>query len=179
MTSLWGMTRSIIKPGSPGFNPKPPHTKNPMVNHLLILLLATLVVHANLISPHWSQNSCQWMMYLNLTYYFSAIDGVSTNISRGRSRENILLMLAKGYLQNTYKYFVEKTEKLDNKHSQPAETVIHSQKIPKRKGMVRTAGGEKEKTRDGSHQQHYLLFESLESPSPPLVPPFHFKERRK
>lgn len=57
--------------------------------------------------------------------------------------KNILLMLAKGYLQNTYKYFVEKTEKLDDKHSQPAETVIHSQKISKRKGMVRIAGGEK------------------------------------
>lgn len=83
-------------------------------------------------------------------------------------------MLAKGYLQNTYKYFIEKTEKLDDKYSQPAETIIHSQKIPKRKGMVGAAGGEKE-MRDGSHQQHYLLFESLESPSPPLVPSFHFK----
>ena len=47
-------------------------------------------------------------------------------------------MLRKGYLQNTYKYFVEKTEKLDDKYSQPAETVIHSQKIPKRK---ETGGG--------------------------------------
>ena len=169
------MTRSIIKPDSPGLKPRPPHTKNLMVNHLLMLLLATLIVYTNLTSPHWSQNSCQWMMYLNLTFYFSAIDGVSTNISRGRSRKNILLMLAKGYLQNTYKYFIEKTEKLDDKYSQPAETVIHSQKIPKRKGMVGAAGGEKEKMRDGSHQQHYLLFESLESPSPPLAPSFHFK----
>ena len=167
--------RSIIKPGSPGFKPKPLHTKNLMVNHLLMLLLATLIVHTNLTSPHWSQNSCQWMMCLNLTYYFSANDGVSTNISRDTSRKNILLVLTKGYLQNTYKYFVEKTEKLDDKYSQHAKTVIHSQKIPKRKEMVGAAGGEKEKMRNGSHQQHYLLFESLESPSPPLVPSFHFK----
>ena len=75
------------------------------------------------------------MMCLNLNYYFSAINGVSTNIFRDRSRKNILLMLTKVYPQNTYKYFAKKTEKLDDKYSQPAKIAIHSQKIPKRKGM--------------------------------------------
>ena len=48
-------------------------------------------------------------------------------------------------------------------------------KYLREKRPVGAAGGEKEKMRNGSHQQHYLLFESLESPSPPLVPSFHFK----
>lgn len=61
---------------------------------------------------------------MNLNYYFSAINGVSTNIFRDRSRKNVLLMLTKVYPQNTYKYFAKKTEKLDDKYSQPAEIQI-------------------------------------------------------
>lgn len=33
-------------------------------------------------------------------------------------------MLTKVYPQNTYKYFAKKTEKLDDKYSQPAEIQI-------------------------------------------------------
>lgn len=102
--------------------------------------------------------------------------GVSITFFQGQIKEKLQ---PKGYPQNTHQHF-KKTEKLHDKYSQPTGGRFPSRggKKPKREaGEAEKEVGVGRAGRDYSHQQHHLLFESLEPLSPPLLPSFHLKRK--